>query len=369
MKKSRIKKKKRFLVRNLVWNKHYIDYLKNENNLEPIKGEAHELLKNLKEDLRISYCIFSSERGASQNNKSFHFQGYLEFNRLVDAIAFNKEFKFNDIQIRKGSQKQAIEYVLKEKSKLLKEIFRFGEPKKQGRDLKKFNDQDPDIRSSLDYQRLLLNIRLKEKYYKEFEEIEKDFSLLFIKYYNWCKDLWNRHYSVNNDEPARVMWIYGKSGVGKTKFTTEILKEKGYNLDRDVLKKKASSTVNSKIWFTMEEENYKVLRIEEVRQDFPNYNDIIQLIDRGTKLETKGSHIINKFELIIFNSLEHPSSIFEHLNLEDQQQILRRIYEGEVIELIPDKKNYNKKIDRSKEYPWFIEEIMKFRTSFNRNNL
>jgi len=54
-------------------------------------------------------------------------------------------------------------------------------PKRQGRDLPKYNLEDPDIRNDLDSQRILLNRRLKEKYYSNFGDIEKDFELLFIK--------------------------------------------------------------------------------------------------------------------------------------------------------------------------------------------
>lgn len=361
------KKNKRFVVTNLVWNKHYSNYLKEENDINTIISEGNKLLNDLKLDKRISYCIFSCERGALQDKKSFHFQGYLEFNRTVDALAFNKEFNFSDIQKRKGSQDQAIEYIKKEKSKVIKEFFQFGELKKQGRILKKFNDQDPDIRKSLDFQRILLSERIKENFYERFEDIENDFKLLFIKYYDWCKKEWNRLYIRNNDNPAKTIWIYGESGVGKTIWTSKLLKERGYDLDKETLKKKMSSINNQKIWFTLDEEKRKVLRIEEVRPNFPNYIDCIQLIDRATKLETKGNHIINNFELIVFNSLDQPEKIFENLETQEKKQILRRLYDGEIYELIPDKKTYNKIIDRSKDYPFCIRKTMEFKTAFKNN--
>jgi hypothetical protein len=71
--------------------------------------------------------------------------------------------------------------VKKERTKILNKLFEFGIPKKLGRELKKYNSNDLDIRSDMDLQRILLNQRLKENYYSSFLDIEKDFELLFIK--------------------------------------------------------------------------------------------------------------------------------------------------------------------------------------------
>lgn len=47
---------KQFLVRNLVWNKNY-------QSVDDYKNEAEILIKKLKGDPRIQYCIFTPERG------------------------------------------------------------------------------------------------------------------------------------------------------------------------------------------------------------------------------------------------------------------------------------------------------------------
>jgi hypothetical protein len=189
-------------------------------------------------------------------------------------------------------------------TRLLDQFFQFGIPKKQGCVLKKYNAEDPDIKNDLDYQRLLLDKRLKENYYLKFADIEKDLTLLFIKYQKWCKNLWDEYHPIKNKKldifPAWTIWIYGNSGIGKTTWTNNFLKENGYS-DFNICKKKASYDLRPKLWFDLKDENISALWIEEIRENFSDFNDIIQLIDKGTRLEVKGSHINNNFELIIFN--------------------------------------------------------------------
>jgi hypothetical protein len=157
------------------------------DNLSSLEDEkklvtlANKFNSNLQEDERIVYSVFSIERGKNQDSKSFHFQGYSEFSRPVDGLFFKKEFGLMDVQARKGSQSQAIDYVKKERTKILDKFFEFGIPKKLGRELKKYNTNDLDIRSDMDLQRILLNQRLKENYYSSYSDIEKDFELLFLK--------------------------------------------------------------------------------------------------------------------------------------------------------------------------------------------
>ena len=123
--------KKRILGKNLVWNKHFLNVLKGNEESDFVSVKAKEFLQEIKEDERIQYCIFSAERGKSQNEFSFHFQGYLEFDRKTDFLAFKNEHSLSDVQIRSGSQSQAIDYVKKQRTKILSEFFEFGLPKRQ----------------------------------------------------------------------------------------------------------------------------------------------------------------------------------------------------------------------------------------------
>jgi hypothetical protein len=84
------------------------------------------------------------------------------------------------------------------------------------------------------------------------------------------------------------------------------------------------------------------------------------LIDKGTRLEVKGSHIDNNFDLIIFNSLFSPEFIYNNLTSSGHKiEILRRLYlgrESKVYELISDNENYNKLIDRTNEIPSILDD-------------
>lgn len=130
----------------------------------------------------------------------------------------------------------------------------------------------------------------------------------------------------------------------------------GYE-DKNITKKKASNEVRPKLWFDLVDENSTVLWIEEIRENFPQFNDIIQLIDKSTRLEVKGSQIDNNFELIIFNSLLSPEEVYSSLKVSHQEEILRRLYQGNsslVYQLIYDKDNFNKLVDRTSGLPLIL---------------
>lgn len=353
-----MKTNKRFLVRNLVWNKHF----KHNENYE---HEAEKILQLLKTDSRIKYSIFSIERGETQSSNSFHLQGYLEFFKVVDAVSFNKTYQFSDIQKRKGTQSQAIDYVKKPETKVIDKLFEFGEKKNP---LERFNTKDDEIPNLMDDQRILLNHRLKDNYYKHFIDIEDDLELLFLKHTNWCKNLWDRYHPVQvlNTIPAQTIWIYGNSGIGKTTWTNQFLENHNYS-NWEVSKKKASNEKRPILWFDLDDELKSVLWIEEIRENFPDFNDLIQIIDKGTRLQIKGSQINNNFELIILNSLHSPEYIYRTLPFGHQVEILRRLYKGnksKVYQLIPNSENYNKLINKTKDLP----KVLKIHFDHNARN-
>lgn len=314
---------KRFLIRNLVWNKTYQskDYQK----------EAEILIRKLKEDGRIQYCIFSIERGSYQSEDSFHFQGYTEFKNKVDANAFNREFKFNDIQDRRGSQQQSIDYVKKERSKIDDKIYEFGIPKnfKARAKVDTYNKSDLEIPGDLKGQEVKINQRLKDNYYAEFEDIEKDFMHIFIKQKNWLKNLWNEYHPIKklDIQPAKVIWLWGEKGSGKSTWTKRYLRSFLQYKDEDVAIISPQNLTNyDKVYFDLAYEKCKVLVLNEVDKSFPKYNNLISFIDRNTLLVTKGSHVRNNFDLIIINSIYRPEFVFSYLGRDVASQVIRRIY-------------------------------------------
>lgn len=172
-------KKKRFIARKASWNKHFTNVLKNENDQSFVEI-AEEINQELQKDYRIKYSIFSIERGKKQNNLSFHLQGYLEFKTTVDLNSFNKNYDFF-IQDSKGNQQQNLDYVKKTSSKIFKSFFEFGTPKQQ-KLLRRYNTQDEEIPKEMDLQMILLDERFQKNHYQNFEDIKKDFILLFLKH-------------------------------------------------------------------------------------------------------------------------------------------------------------------------------------------
>lgn len=342
-------KNKQLLLRNLVWNKHFTNEITEQ---EPKKyiPIAKNLLEELRCDPRINYCLFTIERGKKQNKSSFHIQGYLEFKDKLDAIAFNKKHQFTDIQNRKGSQQQAIDYVKKTETKIDNELYTFGIPKKQ---LYKYNLKDEDIPKDMDLQRILLHQRIKDNHYKTFQDICEDFELLFLKNEKWCKNLWDKYHPIKviDAEPIKTIWLYGHSGIGKTYWTNNYLKDNGYE-DKDICRKSYEGI--DKVWFDLTDEDKKVLWLEEVREDFPNHNKLIKIIDRKDFLPVKGSQIKNTFEVLIINSLHSPQKVYRELKIGNQIEVLRRLYLGKeckVYELIPNLENHNELIDKTNELP------------------
>lgn len=318
------KEKKRLLVRNACWNKHFTDVLDEENNKDKYLELGDKLLEEFKKDERISYCIFSVERGKHQNKQSFHFQGYIEFNVKVDAVVFKKKFELTNIQLRGGTQQEAINYVKKEESKIDSKLWEFGNLKGK---LTTFNIKDGEIPKLVREQEVLLNRRIKENYYEKFEDIEKDFEHIYIKQTDWLKNLWNKYHPINilDLKPAKVIWIFGGSGSGKSTFTKKYLREHYDNGDIATISPQ-NMTYSDKVYFDLNYEDCKVLIINEVDKKFPKYNNLISFIDRNTLLVTKGSHIRNNFDLIVINSIYRPEQVFAYLGRKEATQVIRRIF-------------------------------------------
>ena len=179
MENNKENNKKRYVVRNIAWNKHY----QNEDFILA----AETMLNLLKKDHRIQYCIFTIERGKDQDLSKFHLQGYIDFNRTVDANVFKAKYSLSyaEKRISRG-QKDAIDYVRKTDTKISDRIYEFGEFKKE---LSTFNVDDKNIPSTPNLQRVELDRRISSNYYKKFEDIKQDFTIIYLNNRKWCKNL------------------------------------------------------------------------------------------------------------------------------------------------------------------------------------
>jgi hypothetical protein len=359
----------KFKVRVFVWNKHFPSIYQKEMSLA-----LEQIIKsNFPE---IKYSIFTPERGSKQENRNWHWQGYTEFKNPVWVNSFARklaqvwdqtswsdenEYFFSDARVRKGSRQQAIDYVRKEnhykerKEEQLDESYEVG----LRETVSKYNKLDLEIPADLEGQKVLLDQRLEANYYQSFQDIKKDLHLLFVNNRKLCKNLWDEYHPIQtlDVKPLKVIWLYGSSGSGKSYWTNNYIKSLNY-LDRDVCCKSYEGI--DKVWFNLTDEGKKVLWIEEVREDFPNNNKLIKIIDRKDWLPVKGSQIRNTFEVLIINSLSSPENVYSHLKEGNQIEVLRRIYSGKKNHVYHVKKvfnqpDYNKILDVTSHKPFVLK--------------
>ena len=134
---------------------------------------------------------------------------------------------------------------------------------------------------------------------------------------------WNKH--------IEVYWIQGPSGIGKSEKAWELIKTwyQDHLIDDEEQMTFDEIKYNSHSGFylgiDLEEEN-KVAIFDDFRaRMLPE--EFINLIDyRRHKLEIKGGHIVNNYELIIFTTIQHFDRIYSNVeNYEMREQWTRRV--------------------------------------------
>lgn len=133
----------------------------------------------------------------------------------------------------------------------------------------------------------------------------------------------NEKVGIESNRSMEVIYIYGKSGVGKSSFGKYLAQKKNYHVF-------ISSSSNDIFDGYAEEE---CVLLDDVRYEtFQNYADSLKLFDNNTSSRYR-SRYYNKLilaDLIILTSTQPIDSVFNNLN-EDARQIRRRI--STVIEL------------------------------------
>jgi len=355
-------------------------FCNNFNNIDDKK--FFEYIKSLP---YVYYFVFQRETSKEKNE---HWQLYIEFKTQIRFSKLHKDFKNAHIEPRKGKQEEAIAYCKKEESRV-NSPFVFGTPKKitKTKTIKGIAESFyPDAPTNKDDQIGDILFKIKEKYYKRFEDIENEYPVLFWQKRNLIKNIWNEHNPISglNTQPCAVLWIFGATGSGKSTYTKKWLRNNQYT-DSDIAwLTPQNMTYNDKVYFDLSYENRKVLVLNEVDMEFPKHNNLIAFIDRNTFLITKGSHIRNNFELIIVNSLWTPEVVFSCVDEPTASQVLRRIYDNptwsHVLEIIPNleqianKPKFKYDIDFQDWYKPIIKEYSKphvkiSSTTFHKNNL
>jgi hypothetical protein len=157
----------------------------------------------------MDYLIYSVEKGS--NTERYHLQGYVAFKRKKTFNgAMNALQTHCHIEKARGSPQQNLDYISKEQPPVI-----HGEmPTNVGQ------GQRSDI---LDFQKAVLNNE-----FKSWEEVmmSPDHCEIVAKRQRWARDLFNisrkrlrksEGFNVNK----KVIWIYGDTGTGKTRFVYE----------------------------------------------------------------------------------------------------------------------------------------------------
>lgn len=246
--------------------------------------EYNDLLSN---DL-IEYIIIGKEVGSEGTP---HLQGYAE---LINRSRFTKVKSINNrmhFEPRKGTQKQAIAYCKKDGDWVDR-----GTPKSQGHrtDLDK-------LKGDLINGRSMRDIVVNES----------------LNYTQLCFLQKTQPYLLKNklSKGKQVIWCYGPTGTGKSKFAWDYLD------DKDEIYYKNPS---NKWWDGYD--SHKLIIIDDLRANNFLFTDLLRMFDiYPYRLEFKGGSTFLNSDTIIVTTNKHPREMFANQSDEDIQQMLRRI--------------------------------------------
>lgn len=134
---------------------------------------------------------------------------------------------------------------------------------------------------------------------------------MYIKYHSGIEKLHTRCQQPRTIKP-NVIWIYGETGVGKTRHVFD-----NHSIDEIWISNK-----NLQWWDGYENQN--VVLIDDFRKDFCTFHELLRILDRYPYMvAVKGGFKQLNSEFIYITSPFSPAETYE--TREDTQQLLRRI--------------------------------------------
>lgn len=243
---------------------------------------------------QLQYAIACLEKAPSTGHEHIHC--YAQFKQVIKA---SKEATKN-CRIDKcfGSAQANIEYVRKTKQpeKAGEIIWEHGEPKHKG---------GPTI--------------------KEIKEMPKeDREQLPGFYYNIVKQVNQEEAKdINVDEfhkEIKAYYIWGPSGIGKTKMAVKMIKEAGFSTFNLI-------KFDGNFWHGAKEQKGAAL-YDDFRDGHMKPSEFINLIDYNIQnMNVKGGSIKNRYSFIVITSVQDPQGIYGNVEGEPRRQWLRRFTE------------------------------------------
>lgn len=139
---------------------------------------------------------------------------------------------------------------------------------------------------------------------------------MYLKFPSASEKLASRFYKQARVEkeriPPKVIWCYGPTGSGKTKW----VKEQSATIDQ------WWSGKNLRWWDGYDEES--VVIIDDFRKDFCTFHELLRILDRYEyRIEVKHGTTMLRAQWIYITSPFHPRDVYH--GREDVEQLIRRI--------------------------------------------
>lgn len=275
-----------------------------------LNNYTEEEEEKLKKNEFFKYIVFGHEVG-EQGTK--HLQGYCEFSKQIVIAKLNRVHFFNraHLEARRGTQKQAIDYCIKEDKE---NFFEKGKPNRGGKTASLIKD----IRNGLSKTEIAENHPLE--YLKLHAGIDK---LMELKQ---PKRTWQ----------MKVEIYYGKTGTGKSYYANQ----KYPNAYR------AEWPTGGRWWWP----NYnheEVVILDEFREQI-KYDTMLRLLDRyPMKVEYKGGYTEMNSKILVITTNRDPKEWYRGVH--DRDPLTRRLNE---FAKIYDCNKEPKENPEGKEIPW-----------------
>lgn len=239
-------------------------------------------------ELTCRYVVYGKEKGESGTP---HLQGYMEFVSGKTLASLKKLFPTAHFEVRRGTAKQAADYCKKDG-----DVYERGEITQQGRrsDLEGLAEVVEDARS--------------------LREVARAEPAMFIKFHKGIM-AYKSAIMEPRTEPPEVWWLWGPTGIGKSKLAREIAGDDPRWTWAPCLK----------TWFQGYFGQNTVI-FEEFRFEIP-FSQMLMILDRyECPVEYKGGAIEFNARRIIITSPWAPTALPAHAaNGEDVNQLLRRL--------------------------------------------
>lgn len=251
----------------------------------------------------MCYMVYQQE--ICPETQRAHFQGYVELKQRTRFGSVVGLFPPGvHLEMRRGTQADAIVYCTKAETRMEgTEPVHFGEPTPTRSGTR--TDLD-NLKDDIDSGHTLLDI-----YDKNFSSCAK-----YYKFVDRYRSLRMSNDTIPEWRLMHVTWIYGDTGVGKTR--------RAYEMDPNLYKLPMGD--QNQLWFDGYDFNDTILLDEFYSQ--VKYNFFLQILD-GYKLRlpTKGGHIDACWTKVIITSQYHPQDTYLNIDQNLKAHMMRRIHE------------------------------------------